>query len=71
MAEKAIQHGSAWEKFRQLVIAQGGDVSVLDNPDRLPMAGTVEVVKSPRSGYLSRIHARMIGEAAVLLGAGR
>jgi pyrimidine-nucleoside phosphorylase len=35
------------------------------------MAGTVEVVKSPRSGYLSRIHARKIGETAVILGAGR
>jgi pyrimidine-nucleoside phosphorylase len=71
MVEHAIADGSAWEKFRQLVIAQGGDVSVLDDPNRLPKAGTVEVVKSPHSGYLSRIHARMIGEAAVILGAGR
>jgi len=71
MAEHAIVDGSAWGKFRQLVIAQGGDVSILDNPSRLPQAGTVEVVKSPRSGYLSRIHARMIGEAALILGAGR
>jgi pyrimidine-nucleoside phosphorylase len=71
MAERAISDASAWKKFRQLVISQGGDVSVLDNPNRLPMAGTVEVVKSPRSGYLSRIHARKIGETAVILGAGR
>jgi pyrimidine-nucleoside phosphorylase len=71
MAEHAIADGSAWEKFRQLVVSQGGDVSVLDDPNRLPKAGMVEVVKSPRSGYLSRIHARMIGEATVILGAGR
>jgi pyrimidine-nucleoside phosphorylase len=71
MADQAIQNGSAWEKFRSLVIAQGGDVKVVDNPDLLPDANHVEIVKSPRSGYLSQIHARMVGEAAVLLGAGR
>jgi pyrimidine-nucleoside phosphorylase len=71
MAEKAIQNGSAWEKFRSLVIAQGGDVKVVDQPELLSAATKIDIVKSPRSGYLSQIHARKIGEAAVLLGAGR
>lgn len=69
--EGAIRDGSAWEKFRQMVIAQGGNVEVVDKPDQLPQAKYVEVVKSPRDGYLSQIHARLIGEASVLLGAGR
>ena len=42
MAEEAISSGKAWEKFRQLVIAQGGDVSVVDVPETLPQAGIVE-----------------------------
>ena len=71
MAEQSIQDGKAWEKFRQLVIAQGGNVEVVDKPDQLPQAKYVEVVKSSRRGYLSQIHARLIGEASVLLGAGR
>ena len=71
MAEESIHNGQAWEKFRQLVIAQGGDVKVVDNPELLPKAGLKEVVKSPRRGYLSQINARHIGEASVLLGAGR
>ena len=71
LAEQAIHDGSAWEKFRQLVIAQGGDVEVVDNPDRLPSAKHSQVVNSPRSGYLSQVHARLVGEASVLLGAGR
>jgi len=71
MAEQAIQKGSAWEKFHSLVMSQGGDVKVVDNPDLLPAAKEVDIVNSPRSGYLSQIHARKIGEAAVLLGAGR
>lgn len=71
MAEQAIHSGAGWEKFRRLIIAQGGDASIVDNPDRLPTARHVEVVKSPRSGFQSQIHARRIGEAAALLGAGR
>ncbi|HET6822614.1 MAG TPA: pyrimidine-nucleoside phosphorylase, partial [Anaerolineales bacterium] len=31
----------------------------------------IELVESPQSGYLSEIHARIVGEAAVGLGAGR
>lgn len=71
MAEKAIADGSALEKLRVLVEAQGGDVSYVDETSKFPRAPFIEVVPSPRSGYLSQIQARMIGEAAVVLGAGR
>ncbi len=71
MAEEAIRDGTGWEKFRQLVIAQGGDVSYVDEPNKLPKANLIETVNAPRSGYLSGIHARVIGETAVVLGAGR
>jgi pyrimidine-nucleoside phosphorylase len=71
MAEKSIADGSALEKFRILVQAQGGDVSYVDDPSRFPRAEYVEVVKSPRTGYLAQIQARSVGEAAVTLGAGR
>ena len=71
MAEKAIADGTALEKFRLLVQAQGGDVSFVDHPDKLPKAKFVEVVKSLRSGYLAEVDARSIGEASVSLGAGR
>lgn len=71
MAEKSIADGSALEKFRVLVQAQGGDVSYVDDPSKFPGAEYVEVVKSPRNGYLAQIQARSVGEAAVTLGAGR
>ncbi len=71
MAEKAIADGSALEKFRVLVQAQGGDVSYVDDPGKLPKARLVEVVDAPRSGWLSQIDARSVGEASVALGAGR
>jgi pyrimidine-nucleoside phosphorylase len=71
MAEMSIANGSALEKFRVLVEAQGGDVSYVDDPSKFPRAEYVEVVKSPQNGYLSQIQARSVGEAAVVLGAGR
>lgn len=71
MAEAAIASSAAFEKFRLLVRAQGGDVTYVDHPQKFPKAQFVEVVKADRSGYLSQVHARIIGEAAVTLGAGR
>jgi len=71
MAEKSIADGSAFEKFRVLVQAQGGDISYVDDVSRFPRAEFVEVVKSPRNGYLAQVQARSVGEAAVGLGAGR
>ena len=70
-AEKSIADGSAFEKFRLLVRAQGGDVSFIDDTSKFPRAEYIEVVESPRNGYLAQIQARSVGEASVVLGAGR
>ena len=71
LAESAIANGSAFEKFRVLVEAQGGDVSYVDDPGKFLRAKFVEVVNAHRSGSISQIQARSVGEAAVILGAGR
>ena len=71
MAEKAIADGSGFEKFRVLVQALGGNVTYVDDVSKFPRAKFVEVVNAPRSGYISEVQARSVGEAAVTLGAGR
>jgi pyrimidine-nucleoside phosphorylase len=71
MAESVIANGRAWDKFVELVRAQAGDVSYIENPEKLPSAALVEIVQAPQSGYLSDVNARIIGETAVILGAGR
>jgi len=71
LAEKAIADGLALEKLRILVRAQGGDVSFVDDTSKFPRAEYVEMVESPREGYLTQILARPVGEASVTLGAGR
>jgi pyrimidine-nucleoside phosphorylase len=71
MAEKSIADGSALEKFRVLVQAQGGDVSYVDDLSKFEKAKYVEVVPAPRGGYVSEVNAKGVGEASVALGAGR
>ena len=68
---EVIANGQAWERFRDLVKAQDGDVSYVDDPDKLPLAPVIESVNAPRGGYLSGINARTVGEISVILGAGR
>ncbi|HCU56800.1 MAG TPA: thymidine phosphorylase [Anaerolineaceae bacterium] len=71
MAEKAMTDGSGLEFLRKLVQAQGGDVSYVDHPEKLPEAPIKAVVEAGKSGYIEAVHARTVGETAVLLGAGR
>jgi pyrimidine-nucleoside phosphorylase len=71
MVEEAIEEGSAWQKFCDLVEAQGGNLRFIDEPEKLPKASLIKTISAPRSGYLSVINAGDIGRAAVVLGAGR
>lgn len=71
LAASVLDSGQAWQKFRLLVQAQGGDVGVVDDPDLLPRATWIEAVPSPRAGYLAVVDARAVGETVVALGGGR
>ena len=71
LAVEALKDGRGWERFRTLVSIQGGDVRFVDEPNRLPVAPLIKAYSAPRSGYLSWIDARIIGETSVDLGAGR
>ncbi|GMV33299.1 MAG: thymidine phosphorylase [Chloroflexi bacterium] len=71
LARKSIADGSALEKLRILVAAQGGDASYVDDVSRFKRAKFREEIKTPRSGFVSQVNARTVGEASVELGAGR
>jgi pyrimidine-nucleoside phosphorylase len=71
LLEKALQDGSALEKMRQFLSAQGGDASVVDDPSKLPQAAYTFELPAKADGYVSEIVADAIGTAAMLLGAGR
>lgn len=67
----AIENGEAVAKLKLLIEAQGGDPTIVDQPDRLPQASVQVAVKSSQTGYVSEIVADQIGIAASMLGAGR
>ncbi len=71
MTLEAIRSGMAKEKFRSLVVAQGGDADYVDEPERFPSARFIQAFHSTRKGHISQVNARVIGEASVVLGAGR
>lgn len=67
---ETLNNGVALEKLREMVIYQGGDVSYIDNPEKLFTDKKVEVL-AEESGYIEKINASNIGVAASRLGAGR
>lgn len=70
-AEAALTSGAALDRFRRMVEAQGGDPGVADDPSRLEVADTRELVRAPRAGYVTGLDALAIGRACVALGGGR
>jgi pyrimidine-nucleoside phosphorylase len=67
-ASELVESGAAWNKFSEIVTAQGGDISSIDLWDSVPPAS---VVTAQASGYIAKINADIIGRASVELGAGR
>jgi pyrimidine-nucleoside phosphorylase len=68
---EAIDSGAAFEKMKEWIAAQGGDVRYIEDPDLFPQAACAVPVLAPKSGYLTAMDAEAIGTAAVILGAGR
>ena len=67
----AIRSGAAYEKMKEWVASQGGDVRYLDDVSLFQTAAHAKDVLSPSSGYIVSTDAEKIGEASVKLGAGR
>jgi pyrimidine-nucleoside phosphorylase/thymidine phosphorylase len=67
----ALQSGAALRKFAAMVVRQGGDAGIIDNPGRMPQAQRRQAIEAPTFGFILRIDAEAVGRAAVMLGAGR
>jgi pyrimidine-nucleoside phosphorylase len=63
--------GEALTKFRQWIVAQGGDPRLIDNLDLLPKAAIVDILPAHESGYVAEIDAEVVGLTSVMLGGGR
>ncbi len=69
--EEVIRNGTALETFKVFLASQGGDASVVDQPEKLPQAKYQFELEAKAAGYVSEIVADEVGTAAMLLGAGR
>jgi len=69
--EAVIADGGALRKFREMIVAQGGDARVVDEPTRLPQAKLQVPLAAPRAGYVEDVDALGVALAALRLGAGR
>ena len=69
--EEQIQNGKAFEKFKELVANQGGDISYIENISKFPNAKYIEEIKADKNGYIEKLDAKTIGEISCSLGAGR
>ena len=69
--EENLKNGKAYKKFREFVIAQGGDVEYCDHPEKFQVAKNLIEIKSKTSGYVKTIKALVIGTASMKLGGGR
>jgi pyrimidine-nucleoside phosphorylase len=71
LAQEIIASGKAFERFRQMVELQGGDISTIDDPTRLPGTEHRVGVPSTQAGYVTAIACEQVGAACVILGGGR
>jgi len=71
LSEEIIASGKAFDRFRQMVELQGGDISTIDDPTRLPAADHRVEVLSRQAGYVTAIACEQVGTACVILGGGR
>ena len=70
-AARALQDGSALAKLEAFVTAQGGDGSLVRNPEGLDVAPGRAEITAPQGGYIQRLDALSVGRAVLALGGGR
>jgi len=69
--QRHMADGSALAKFKELIEAQGGDSSYIDDPEKFPVAKHIRKLPAPKRGYVHTINAGMIARGVQLLGANR
>ena len=71
LVKNSISDGRAFNKFRELIIAQGGNINVIDNPNLFKKSEYEVEVKAEKDGFISKMNTSEIGKISGMLGAGR
>jgi pyrimidine-nucleoside phosphorylase len=70
-AREVLEGGRAVDRMARMVELQGGDPSVVEEPDRMPRAPTIQVVPADSSGVVQEVSPTALGYGVVELGGGR
>lgn len=71
MIREVLHSGRAYEKFKEMVANQGGDISYIEDPELFEKSTYVMPVLSTEAGTVESIDSDIIGSVATYLGAGR
>lgn len=69
--QQALDSGTALERLRLMIEAQGGDSRVIDDESVLEIGKFTYDITSPQDGYITHMNTEQCGIASVMLGAGR
>ncbi len=70
-ATTQLENGAAFDKFKQFIHAQGGNLAWIDDVSLFKQPLYTHDIISEKSGYINCMDSEKIGECAVILGAGR
>lgn len=71
LLQEALESGKALAKFKEMIQNQGGDPTIVEQPERILTARYTMEFPAKQSGVVSKIVANELGIAAMMLGAGR
>lgn len=71
LAIAKLADGSAYAKFKEMIKAQGGDISTFEEPWRYIKSEKVVEIKCGKKGYVNEIHTEALGRILIALGGGR
>ena len=71
LIDNVIQNGKALEKFKEIVIHQGGNPNIVDDYSLFEVGKNKAEIKATKDGYISNLIALEVAHSAKLLGAGR
>ena len=69
--KELLENGKAFNKFKEFIGAQGGNVESIEDVSLLPSAKILRKYNAKKSGYISKIEAEKLGIASMMLGGGR
>lgn len=71
LCKAQLYNGQAYTKFKEMVIAQGGDVSYIEDFSKYPKTKYAKEYYASVSGYVADINGLTLGLACMKVGAGR